>query len=280
MPYYEEYNKMKLCLLTSNHLRHKYMARELSRKHDLGLIIAEDKGNQNQYKGETLEDDELLQDHFDKREGMEKSFFDGSRFPSSKVVEVPRGEINSSDIVKILRDYAPEGVAVFGTGILKPDIFEACNCKFVNAHQGLSPYYRGSGTNFFPFVNDELQYFGVTMHYIDKGIDTGNIIYHWRPSLKDWQEIIRVWHANPMHAMGCWAIMFSCTGMSNIFTLLEKEHSLPGINQWDDKYRYYQRKDFNAAAVRKARENIENGMIEKYISRHSDLKGLRTIELS
>jgi methionyl-tRNA formyltransferase len=47
----------------------------------------------------------------------------------------------------------------------------------------LSPYYRGSGTNFFPFVNNEPEYVGATFMYIDEGIDTGEIIHQIRPTI-------------------------------------------------------------------------------------------------
>ena len=56
--------------------------------------------------------------------------------------------------------------------------------RFINIHLGLSPYYRGSGTNFFPFVNNELQFVGTTFMLIDKGIDTGRIIHQLRSDFK------------------------------------------------------------------------------------------------
>ena len=38
----------------------------------------------------------------------------------------------------------------------------------INVHLGLSPYYKGSATNFWPFVNNELQFLGVTFMVTDK----------------------------------------------------------------------------------------------------------------
>ena len=56
--------------------------------------------------------------------------------------------------------------------------------KFLNIHLGLSPYYKGSATNFWPFVNNELQFVGVSFLGIDDGIDTGPIIHQIRPDFK------------------------------------------------------------------------------------------------
>ena len=54
----------------------------------------------------------------------------------------------------------------------------------VNIHLGLSPYYKGSATNFWPFVYNKLQFLGVTFMKIDDGVDTGEILHQFRPELK------------------------------------------------------------------------------------------------
>ena len=47
--------------------------------------------------------------------------------------------------------------------------------KLFNFHFSLLPKYRGCHTNFLQIYNSE-KYSGVTLHKINKGIDTGNII--------------------------------------------------------------------------------------------------------
>ena len=46
-------------------------------------------------------------------------------------------------------------VLVFGTGILREALLSAFPGRLINIHLGLSPYYRGAGTNFWPLVNGE-----------------------------------------------------------------------------------------------------------------------------
>ena len=77
----------------------------------------------------------------------------------------------------------PNVVVVFGTGILKGDILSRFEGQLLNIHLGLSPYYRGAGTNFWPLVNGEPEFVGATIHYLDAGIDTGPIIAHVRPDI-------------------------------------------------------------------------------------------------
>ncbi len=59
--------------------------------------------------------------------------------------------------------------------IIKPALFSLPDCGFVNCHAGALPFYRGRNPLNWALINDEKQ-FGITAHYIDEGIDTGNIL--------------------------------------------------------------------------------------------------------
>lgn len=47
--------------------------------------------------------------------------------------------------------------------------------KFINFHPGILPYYKGSLSTINSLINGE-EFVGGTWHYINEGIDTGNII--------------------------------------------------------------------------------------------------------
>ena len=47
----------------------------------------------------------------------------------------------------------------------------------MNLHGGLSPWYRGSATHFWPSYLLEPEYTGMTLHNLSKDIDGGNIIH-------------------------------------------------------------------------------------------------------
>ena len=66
----------------------------------------------------------------------------------------------------------PDIIIVYGSSIIAPLTNDFKN-KIINVHLGLSPYYRGSGTNFYPILNSKPEYIGVTFMFLDKGIDTG-----------------------------------------------------------------------------------------------------------
>ena len=68
----------------------------------------------------------------------------------------------------------------YGCSIIQEPLLSVFDGRFVNVHLGLSPYYRGSGTNFWPLVNKEPEFVGATFMHIDSGIDTGEIIHQIR----------------------------------------------------------------------------------------------------
>lgn len=47
--------------------------------------------------------------------------------------------------------------------------------KTINCHAGKLPFYRGRNILNWALINDEKEY-GITVHYVDEGIDTGDII--------------------------------------------------------------------------------------------------------
>lgn len=58
--------------------------------------------------------------------------------------------------------------------IIRQDIIDAVNGNVVNLHISYLPWNRGADPNFWSFINDTPK--GVTIHFVDAGVDTGDII--------------------------------------------------------------------------------------------------------
>ena len=56
--------------------------------------------------------------------------------------------------------------------------------KIINCHAGDLPFYRGRSVLNWVLVNDE-KYFGITVHFLDKNVDTGDIIVKKKFPIKD-----------------------------------------------------------------------------------------------
>jgi len=59
--------------------------------------------------------------------------------------------------------------------IFKKKIINLPKFKTINCHAGSLPFYRGRNILNWVLINDE-DFFGITVHYMDEGIDTGDII--------------------------------------------------------------------------------------------------------
>jgi methionyl-tRNA formyltransferase len=82
---------------------------------------------------------------------------------------------HNDDICKeLLKADKPDVLALGGTRIIKPQILEIPQRATVNAHPGLLPWLRGSASVGWALYKDMPQ--GATAHFIDPGIDTGDII--------------------------------------------------------------------------------------------------------
>lgn len=82
---------------------------------------------------------------------------------------------DSPGFVQFLRDLDPEwGILAWWPKIVKPHIRKVPKHGFLNTHPSLLPYNRGKHPNFWSIV--EGVPFGVTLHLIDDGIDTGDIV--------------------------------------------------------------------------------------------------------
>lgn len=66
------------------------------------------------------------------------------------------------------------GISAFWDTIFKPSLFTLFPRGCVNFHPAYLPYNRGKNPNVWPFI--EKTPAGVTIHYIDEQIDTGDII--------------------------------------------------------------------------------------------------------
>ena len=247
---------MKLAVFTSNGIRHRYVANTLSKNVDDALIISECKQNDavDQEKEETLSP---IKEHFRLRYLTEKKVFSGNDLFNGKVLPIMYKEANLQHTYEIVKEFNPDLMIVFGSSIIKKSLLSFKQNRFINLHLGLSPYYRGSGTNFWPFVNKELEYVGSTILHLDPGIDTGDIISHVKPKFEVGDNV---------HTIGCKVIKESVNILIKIINMVKEGKKLKRIKQWEvPNSRYYRNDDFNEEILKTYKQNLENRLIENYL---------------
>lgn len=208
----------------------------------------------------SIDSEDLRSLHLERRKVSEEDFFKVfcDRIPdNSNAHVIERGEVDNEEIVSKIIGLNPDLLISYGCSIIKSRLLDFFKGRFINIHLGLSPYYRGSGTNFWPLVNNELEFVGVTFMYIDRGIDTGEIIHQVRA---------RIFEGDTPHQIGNRLIKDSFEVLEQLVTNFEKLEKIPPSFFSSETYKFYRNRDFTEEAVSKVYQNFENGAVLKYLS--------------
>lgn len=82
----------------------------------------------------------------------------------------------NSQFLEIIKGLKPDiCFSIYYRNIFSPDYISVPSMGFINIHPSLLPKYRGSVPTFWAFLNNEKE-IGTTMHYVNSGIDSGDII--------------------------------------------------------------------------------------------------------
>jgi peptidoglycan/xylan/chitin deacetylase (PgdA/CDA1 family) len=85
------------------------------------------------------------------------------------------GNLNGANAVRVLGECGADLGIVLGTRILKPSTFGIPRMGCINLHKGKVPEYRGMPPGFWELFDGALSA-GVTVHFVDRGLDTGDIV--------------------------------------------------------------------------------------------------------
>jgi len=185
---------MKIVILTNGSKIAKYFVNKLSEKVDISKVFIEIKKIKYsqkrlflnkvfgkkfideiiEFKNNLFLEDIVKFDKFIENKKIEEYFFDfnekSSKFFASYeeiILEKEKYKLEKENIDILL---------LFGTSIIKDEIIKIPKLAILNFHSSLLPYYKGSRVELWQILNDDYKYCGATIHYVDTGVDTGNII--------------------------------------------------------------------------------------------------------
>jgi methionyl-tRNA formyltransferase len=164
-------------------------------------------------------------------------------------IEVPH--INHTDAIKIIDEHHPDLILVFGTSLLKGELLEKGRLGIINLHGGLSPEYRGADCTFWALYNQEPEKVGCTIHYINSGIDTGNIIAHVSPEIKETDDELTLFWRAVRDSTGVFAELVDRMGKGEVFGVIQT-----------DKGSLYQVKDRELKHEKKLEYLLQSGMLK------------------
>lgn len=256
---------MKVVIITGSELRHDFVRQAIASSKNIDVLRSYCEKNaivDRLTPTACGKEKDIRLDHLRSREVSESDFFSAFLNLSndlSRPVYIERGDINSEKCFNQISSIKPDLLVAFGCSIVKPPLLNEYRGRFLNVHLGLSPYYRGSGTNFWPLVNNEPQYVGVTFMHIDEGVDTGEVIHQIRP---------RLYPNDSPHQIGNRLI----SDMALVYrSVIENFHQLEPARQLArlENEKYYRDRDFSVESVLQLYSNFENGMIGDYLAKKS-----------
>lgn len=191
---------MKIVFLTGSHPRHSFMANILFENHLLSGLIIEEREEHIPVPPGNIEKNlkNLFILHFKKRAESEKKFFGNASFPKVKTLKISANELNSQKVIDFIKEINPDLIISYGIHILSSKVISACKGEAWNIHGGLSPWYRGNITHFWPNYFLEPQMTGMTIHDLTQELDAGKVIH---------QNNAQLVEGDGIHDISCRAVL-------------------------------------------------------------------------
>jgi folate-dependent phosphoribosylglycinamide formyltransferase PurN len=149
---------------------------------------------------------------------------------------------NTPETLHILRELRPDVIAIGQTGILRPKLLEVPRLGTLNAHPGVLPNYRGIDSFQWAVINGEPENVGVTVHWVDKGVDMGPILRVERFAPRN----------EPLLVYEDWLFRQSARMLAETVAALDPEQTVPGRTQrFGEGRQYYKMTIAKERAVRR-----------------------------
>lgn len=211
---------MNIIFITGDHPRHKYLARKIASTGLLGMVMSEKRESHLPKPPEHLSADNkaLFQAHFEKRESAEARFFGEEKWPDCEVLEINLEDLNAERVQSVLRATRVDLLLSYGCHMLDDATLNLVSGETWNIHGGLSPWYKGAITHFWPSYFLEPQMTGMTIHDLTQELDAGNVIH---------QNVAELHRGDGLHDLACRAVMKMGDELPTVIAKLNELGSVP-----------------------------------------------------
>lgn len=99
---------------------------------------------------------------------------------------------NSLKALNLLRKIQPDVIAFTGGGLIRPELLSISRLGVLNCHSGILPEYRGMDVVEWPVAEGHPDQVGLTLHFMDAGIDTGPILIQRKVALQTGESFMQL----------------------------------------------------------------------------------------
>lgn len=257
---------MKLLLFSGTHSRHLFVNREILKYFDEALIIVMERESVLPQTPNNLctHDKNLFEIHFKNRNLVELEKYGKldprEIFYGKNAIYIKSNELNTKKIALEINNFQADFCFIFGVDIIKSPIIELLPENKINLHLGLSPWYKGGATLYWPFFHLEPQFCGATFHQINSNPDAGEIIHQCVPKLVKGDKI---------HEVGANCVLQAVDDIPRIINFWQINKKFNGKIQ-KTTGRNWRGIDFHASQLRVIYDLFDDKIVDYYLK--GDLK--------
>ena len=250
---------MKVVFLTGSHPRHARMARAIA---DAGVLAGLVIEQREVFVPEPPADipsatRKLFVEHFSGRDNAESKFFGDAKIPDVPTLNIEMEVLNQPSTVDFINSMVPDLVLSYGVHKLTPATLQGIHAPLKwNIHGGLSPWYRGVVTHFWPSYMLEPQMTGMTVHQLTKDIDGGDVIH---------QSLAELVRGDGVHDTACRAVQSLCDDMKTLMEIVTSGNIRAPVGQTTTG-RIWRSADWRPAHLHSVYELYGNRVVDHYLN--------------
>jgi hypothetical protein len=246
--------------VTGSHPRHAAVARRIAATGHLAGLVIEERAPHVPEPPDDLAADlaELFRHHFRMREAAEHRFFGAAaRFPQDVPTHCVTAEsLNAEATRGFIGRIDPALMLSYGCHKISLETREAASGLRWNIHGGLSPWYRGVATHFWPSYLLEPQMTGMTVHELTDELDGGAIVH------QSTGELVR---GDGLHDLACRTVAGLVAGLPELIERATVTGDLRAAVPQRNPGRLWRAVDWAPAHLRPIYELFNDRIVDRYL---------------
>ncbi len=250
--------KIPVLIFTGNAPRHRYVVTKLGETFRVAGVVTEKK--KPLFQDPNSGANAVVEAHDKNRAEAESAYFGAYKdygIAKEDILEVPWGGANDQQVYEWVTARKPKYILLFGSSIIKDPLLTAFENRIINMHLGLSPYYRGAGTNFWPLVNGEPECVGVTVHLAILKVDAGAVLGQVRPEMKK---------SDTVYDINCKTVMAGAELLRRCLILYDQGRIAPEAQDRSVPGKLCRSKDLTPESILRMQERFKSGMIAEFLA--------------
>lgn len=250
---------MKVLFLCGNHPRHLFIAKKLYENGFLCGLVIEKRAEFIVKPPKNIDDElkEIFITHFNDRAECEYKYF-GNISESDFSVEkkfITKETLNTAETAEFISSINADAVISYGIHIANENLLNAMPKIKWNIHGGLSPWFKGNITMYWPFYMLMPNYTGATIHELSNKIDGGNIIHQSVPELN---------YGDKVHDVACKAILKTADDLIKIIKMIDSGEKITPVKQKKNG-KLWVSTDWTPEHLRLVYKLYENKIVDMYL---------------